>query len=142
MLDYLRRLATTGFAYTGASVISKLVAVALLPVYTALVTPFEYGQAEVLFAAVVAFSIFVRFGLLEALLRFYYLPDERGPDVVRTGFAALFWTVTVFALVLLPFAGAIAGPDNEPQRWHMMRTRHVWGPLRHLQSGWRRLRGG
>ncbi len=95
MLDYLRRLATTGFAYTGASVISKLVAVALLPVYTALVSPFEYGQAEVLFAAVVAFSIFVRFGLLEALLRFYYLPDERGPDVVRTGFAALFWTVTV-----------------------------------------------
>ena len=24
-------------------------------------------------------------------------------------------------------AGPIAGPDNEPQRWHMMRTRHVWG---------------
>ena len=37
MLDYLRRLATTGFAYTGASVVSKLFAVALLPVYTALI---------------------------------------------------------------------------------------------------------
>ncbi|GEP57718.1 class I SAM-dependent methyltransferase [Reyranella soli] len=38
-------------------------------------------------------------------------------------------------------AGPIAGPDNEPQRWHMMRTRHVWGPVRHLQNGWRMLRG-
>ncbi len=38
-------------------------------------------------------------------------------------------------------AGPIAGPDNEPQRWHMMRTRHVWGPLRHLQNGWRMLKG-
>ena len=38
-------------------------------------------------------------------------------------------------------AGPIAGPDNEPQRWHMMRKRHVWGPLRHLQNGWRLLRG-
>ena len=39
-------------------------------------------------------------------------------------------------------AGPVAGPDNEPQRWHMMRTRHVWGPWRHLQNGWRMLRGG
>jgi hypothetical protein len=38
-------------------------------------------------------------------------------------------------------AGPIAGPDNEPQRWHMIRTRHVWGPLRHLQNGWRMLKG-
>jgi hypothetical protein len=38
-------------------------------------------------------------------------------------------------------AGPVAGPDNEPQRWHMMRTRHVWGPWRHLQNGWRMLRG-
>src|SRR5215471_2712537 len=38
-------------------------------------------------------------------------------------------------------AGAIAGPDNEPQRWQMMRTRHVWSPVRHLQNGWRMLRG-
>ena len=38
-------------------------------------------------------------------------------------------------------AGPIAGPDNEPQRWHMMRSRHVWGPLRHLQNGWRMLTG-
>lgn len=38
-------------------------------------------------------------------------------------------------------ASPIAGPDNEPQRWYMMRPRSVWGPLRFLQNHWRRLRG-
>ena len=115
MLDYLRRLATTGFAYTSASVLSKLIALVTLPIYTGLLTTFEYGQAELLFGGVVAVSILVRFGLLEALLRFYYLPEESGDDVVRSGFAAMFWTTTAFAIVLLPFASLIADPiHSEP----------------------------
>ena len=36
MFEYLRRLATTGAAYTASSVLSKLIAVVLLPIYTAL----------------------------------------------------------------------------------------------------------
>ena len=39
MTGYLRRLATTGAAYTASSVISKLIAVALLPLYTRYLTP-------------------------------------------------------------------------------------------------------
>ena len=35
---YLRRLATTGAAYTAASILSKLIAVALLPLYTRYLT--------------------------------------------------------------------------------------------------------
>ena len=45
-------------------------------------------------ASVIAASIVVRFGLIEALLRFYYLPDGIAPRVVSTGFAALFWATT------------------------------------------------
>ena len=82
MSGYLRRLATTGAAYTAASILSKLIAVALLPLYTRYLTPADYGAAEVLFAAVVAASIVVRFGLIEALLRFYYKDDE-DPDAGR-----------------------------------------------------------
>jgi O-antigen/teichoic acid export membrane protein len=108
MLDYLRRLATTGIAYTGASVVSKIFSVALLPVYTALIPPTEYGKAEILFAGVVAVSIVVRFGLIEAVLRFYYLPNERGEEVVRSGFAGLFWAATVFSFLAFPFAAPIA----------------------------------
>ncbi len=76
MSGYLRRLATTGAAYTAASILSKLIAVALLPLYTRYLTPADYGAAEVMFAAVVSASIVVRFGTIEALLRFYYKDGE------------------------------------------------------------------
>jgi O-antigen/teichoic acid export membrane protein len=105
---YLRRLATTGAAYTAASIASKLIAVALLPLYTRYLSLKDYGAAEVMFAAVVTASIVVRLGLIEALLRFYYKEDEDPDRVVATSFAALFWLSTATALVALPFAGPIS----------------------------------
>lgn len=108
MSGYLRRLATTGAAYTAASILSKVIAVALLPLYTRYLTPEDYGAAEVLFAAVVTASIVVRFGLIEAILRFYYQEDEDQAAVVKSSFAGLFWLSTLGALVLLPFATPLA----------------------------------
>jgi len=105
---YLRRLATTGAAYTAASIFSKLIAVALLPLYTRYLTRTDYGLAEVMFAAVVSASIFIRFGLIEALLRFYYKEDEDSERVLAASFAALFWLTTVAALIALPFAKPIS----------------------------------
>ena len=108
MSGYLRRLATTGAAYTAASILSKLIAVALLPLYTRYLTPADYGAAEVLFAAVVAASIVIRFGVIEAVLRFYYKAGEDPRRVVATSFAALFWFGTAAALIALPFAEPIS----------------------------------
>jgi O-antigen/teichoic acid export membrane protein len=105
---YLRRLATTGAAYTAASIVSKLIAVALLPLYTRYLTRGDYGAAEVMFAAVVSASIVVRLGMIEALLRFYYREGEDPGRVVSTSFAALFWFATITALIALPFAGPLS----------------------------------
>jgi O-antigen/teichoic acid export membrane protein len=112
---YLRRLATTGAAYTAASIFSKLVAVALLPLYTRYLTTADYGAAEVMFAAVVSASIAVRLGLIEALLRFYYKEDEDPAAVVRSTFAGLFWFATIGALLALPFATPIAEALLDPK---------------------------
>jgi O-antigen/teichoic acid export membrane protein len=105
---YLRRLATTGAAYTAASILSKLIAVALLPLYTRYLTLADYGAAEVMFAAIVSASIVVRLGLIEALLRFYYKDGEDQAQVVKSTFAGLFWFATIGALLALPFATPIA----------------------------------
>jgi O-antigen/teichoic acid export membrane protein len=120
---YLRRLATTGAAYTAASILSKVIAVALLPLYTRYLTPADYGAAEVMFAAVVSASIVVRLGTIEALLRFYYRDDEDPGRVVATSFAALFWVATGAALVALPFAGQISEallPRSPPGLTHSL----------------------
>ena len=108
MFGHLGRLARTGAAYTASSVLSKLIAVFLLPIYTAYLSPADYGAAEVMIASLIAASIVVRLGVIEAILRFYYLAGERPEAVVRTGFAALFWTTTAAAALALPFAEPIS----------------------------------
>jgi O-antigen/teichoic acid export membrane protein len=108
VLSHLRRLATTGAAYTAASVLSKLIAVLLLPLYTRYLSPSDYGAAEVMFVGVVASSIVIRFGIIEALLRFYYVADEDPDEVVRSGFASLLWTTTAGAAIALAFAESIS----------------------------------
>ncbi len=108
MSGYLRRLATTGAAYTAASILSKVIAVALLPLYTRYLSPADYGAAEVMFAAIVSASIAVRLGLIEAVLRFYYRDDEDPDQVVASTFAGLFWFATIGALIALPFAEPIS----------------------------------
>jgi O-antigen/teichoic acid export membrane protein len=108
VFEYLRRLATTGAAYTASSVLSKLIAVFLLPVYTAYLSPSDYGAAEVMLASVIAASIVIRLGVIEALLRFYYLAQEDPRAVVATAFAALLWAATAGAAVALAFAGPIS----------------------------------
>jgi O-antigen/teichoic acid export membrane protein len=105
---YLRRLATTGAAYTASSVISKLIAVALLPLYTRYLTPADYGAAEVLITGVIAASIVIRLGIIEALLRFYYQAAEEPSQVVKTAFASLLWTTTIGMAVALPLAGPLS----------------------------------
>lgn len=108
MSGYLRRLATTGAAYTAASILSKVIAVALLPLYTRYLSPEDYGAAEILFSAVVVASIVIRFGLIEAILRFYYKDDEDPDAVVASTFAGLFWLSTAGALLALPLAGPLS----------------------------------
>jgi O-antigen/teichoic acid export membrane protein len=112
---YIRRLATTGAAYTAASILSKLIAVALLPLYTRYLSPADYGAAEVMYAAIVSASIAVRLGLIEALLRFYYKDGEDPDAVVASTFAGLFWLATVAALLALPFATPIGEALLDPK---------------------------
>ena len=109
MSGYLRRLATTGAAYTAASILSKLIAVALLPLYTRYLTPADYGAAEVMFAAVVSASIVdpPRHDRGPAALLLQGRTRTRRRSS-RPRFAALFWFATLAALIALPFAGPIS----------------------------------
>jgi O-antigen/teichoic acid export membrane protein len=105
---YLRRLATTGAAYTTSSVLSKLIAVALLPLYTRYLTPSDYGAAEVLVTTVIAASIIIRLGMTEAMMRFFYREDENPNRVVASGFFLLLTTATLSLLIAFPFADEIS----------------------------------
>jgi O-antigen/teichoic acid export membrane protein len=107
---YLRRLLTTGAAYQLADVVSKGIALILLPVYTRHLTRADYGTAELLVTTVILVSIVARLGVGEALVRFHFLDadPERRRALARTATGVLLAVTTVLAGVVAIFAGPLS----------------------------------
>jgi O-antigen/teichoic acid export membrane protein len=110
MTAYLKRLASALAAYQFADVVSKLLAVLLLPVYTRYIHPAGYGVVELLANGVILISILVRFGMIEAFLRFYFTDEDpaRRDALVRRTAAFLFVATTLVSALLAVFAGPLS----------------------------------
>src|SRR3954463_14928380 len=118
MTGYLRRLLTTGAAYQVADAVSKLIALALLPVYTRHLTRADYGTAELLLTTIILVSIIVRAGLGEALVRLHFLDAdrERRRRLARTATGTLLVLSTLVAgaaaLAAEPLSKALLGASH------------------------------
>jgi O-antigen/teichoic acid export membrane protein len=110
MWGYIQRLLRTGAAYQAADVVSKVIALGLLPVYTRHLTRADYGVAELLLTLVILTSIVVRLGVGEAFVRFHFLDDDpqRRRRVARASTGFLLITTTVVSLALTAVAGPLS----------------------------------
>ena len=106
MRVYLKRLLTAGLAYQAGDILSKGIAVFMLPLYTRYVTAAGYGYAETLLTAVILLSIVLRLGVGEAFIRFYYDDDDAGRRDRIAGGAVAFTLATTTVAAL---AGVAAG---------------------------------
>jgi O-antigen/teichoic acid export membrane protein len=99
---YLKRLVSALAAYQVADVVAKFMAVLLLPVYTRYVHPAGYGVVELLGNGVIFISIIVRFGMIEAFLRFYFSDADpsRRAALARRAVAFMLIVTTLVAAVL------------------------------------------
>src|SRR5262249_58602805 len=100
--SYLKRLVSSLGAYQVADVVSKFIAVLLLPVYTRYISTSGYGEVELLANGVIFVSILVRFGIIEAFLRFYFTDEDqaRRDALVRRSMLFLLVVTTLAAAVL------------------------------------------
>jgi O-antigen/teichoic acid export membrane protein len=107
---YLKRLVSSLAAYQVADVVSKFIAVILLPVYTRYVSPRGYGVVELLANGVILISIIVRFGMIEAFLRYYFTDSdqERRDALARRAVAFLLIATTIVAVILFVLAGPVS----------------------------------
>jgi O-antigen/teichoic acid export membrane protein len=105
---YLKRLLRVLAAYQLPDIVSKFIAVGLLPVYTHYIATGEYGEVELLANSVIFVSIVVRLGMIEAFLRYYYSDEDqvRRDALVRRAVGFLLLTTTLTAVV----AAAAAEP--------------------------------
>lgn len=110
MTAYLKRLVSSLGAYQIADVVSKFIAVILLPVYTRYISPAGYGYVELLGNGVIFVSIIVRFGMIEAFLRYYFVDEdrERRDALARRAVGFLLVATTVCAVALWIPAGPLS----------------------------------
>jgi O-antigen/teichoic acid export membrane protein len=110
MWGYIQRLVRTGAAYQAADVVSKVIALGLLPVYTRHLSQADYGVAELLLTLVILMSIVVRLGVGEAFVRFHFLDEDphRRRRVARASTGFLLVATTVTALLAAAFAGPLS----------------------------------
>src|SRR5215471_3366116 len=93
MFDNVRRVSRQLFAYGTADVMALIVNFLLLPLYTRVLDPREYGALALLLLCEAFLKVVNRWGLDQALLRLYY--DQRSEDDRRT----LATTVAAFMAV-------------------------------------------
>jgi O-antigen/teichoic acid export membrane protein len=107
---YLKRLLATGAAYQFGDIVAKGIALVTIPLYTRHVSPAGYGAANSLLTAVILASIFLRVGVGEAFIRFYFDDDDvsRRDRIARTAMATVAWTTTLAAILAFVFAGALS----------------------------------
>jgi O-antigen/teichoic acid export membrane protein len=110
MAAYLKRLLGALGAYQIASILQKLLAVLLLPVYTGRIAPGGYGIVETLATFVIFVSIVARFGIIESFLRYYFIDEDpaRRDALVRRSVLFLVATTTVTCAVLVIPAAPLA----------------------------------
>jgi O-antigen/teichoic acid export membrane protein len=107
---YFKRLLRALGAYQIADVVSKFIAVILLPVYTHYIPKSGYGLVTILTNGGILISILVRFGIIEAFLRFYYVDSDqaRRDALARRSVVFLLATTTIAAVVVAIFAGPLS----------------------------------
>jgi O-antigen/teichoic acid export membrane protein len=109
--QYLKRLIRALVAYQVADIVSKFIAVILLPVYTRYILPAGYGTVELLGNGVIFISILARLGMIEAFLRYYFSDtDQARRDALVRRAAAFTLALTTGLAGLLAL---LAGPLSE-----------------------------
>ena len=107
MRGLFERLLAGGAAYQASSVVSAVLALATLPLYTRALSRADFGVAETLLTFIILASILLRLGLGEAFVRFYSQTPAADRDrLARTTTITVLLVTTATALL----AAALAGP--------------------------------
>jgi O-antigen/teichoic acid export membrane protein len=106
----LKRLARHSVIYGLGGIVSRILAILLLPLYTHYLSRSAYGQVELVTASTAVAAIVLQMGISSAFFRFYF--DTKDPAgrllVVRTSFWFTMGMATLGLLIGLLFADQIS----------------------------------
>ena len=106
----LKRLGKHSVIYGLGGLVSRILAVILLPLYTRYLSPSDYGKVETLIALTTVIGIALSAGIGSAFFRFYFDSPEPAARrrVLRTSFWFIMGTATLGLVVGVALAGEIS----------------------------------
>jgi O-antigen/teichoic acid export membrane protein len=106
----LRRLGKHSLIYGLGGLVSRILAVFLLPLYTRYLTPSDYGVVETLIALTTVVGIALSAGIGSAFFRFYFDSNEPADRrrVLRTSFWFIMGMATLGLVVGIAFSSEIS----------------------------------
>lgn len=107
----LRRLGSQSVIYGLGGLVSRILAVLLLPLYTRYLTTDDYGRVETLVALTTVLAIVLRLGISSAFFRFYF--DSEDAAARRLVLRTSFWFTMGMATAGLAAGLALAAPVSE-----------------------------
>lgn len=106
----LRFLAKHSVIYGVGTILSRLVAFLMLPIYTRQLTPFDYGVLEIIDTTTGMIGLVAGLGIAGAMSRFYF--DFEAPADRRKVVSTTYWLVALTAgaiiAAILPFTSLLA----------------------------------
>src|SRR5690349_13757363 len=106
MFDNVRRVTRQLVAYGTADVMVLVVNFLLLPIYTRVLSPREYGALAMLLVCEAFLKVVNRWGLDQSFLRLYYDQPDEGRQKVLATTIAIFIAAANGAIALLLLAAA------------------------------------
>jgi O-antigen/teichoic acid export membrane protein len=132
----LKRLGSQSAIYGISGILSRLIAVALLPVYAKYLGTAGFGRIETIIAMTGVLVIVLRFGITNAFFRFYFdaETDEERTVVVRTSFWFTMAMATLGLVVGLVFAAQFSDWQKLHDPW-LVRAGFVglWAQMNYAQ---------
>jgi O-antigen/teichoic acid export membrane protein len=132
----LKRLGTQSAIYGLGGIVSRLIAVFLLPVYTVYLGTVGFGQIETIVALTTVLVIVLRLGITSAFFRFYFDSEDqaRRTLVVRTSFWFTMGMATLGLVVGWILAEPISNWLNLDNAW-LVRAGFIglWAQMNYAQ---------
>lgn len=114
-MNPLRKLAGQTAIYGLSSIVGRVLSYLLVPIYTRVFVPEEYGIANELYAYISLLLVVLTYGMETAFFRFSEMEQDK-PRVYSTALISLFATSLLFIILALfvyhPLADVLRYPDN------------------------------
>lgn len=93
--------------YGLATVLPRMFAFILVPLYTDLLPKAEYGKVSIIFAYMIFFNVILAYGMETSFFRFYNKESNK-VAVLETSMVSIFWSTISFLVIALLFRNNLA----------------------------------